>query len=105
MRYQVEERVQCARSGKVKYSYREDFILPLPIPLEAAINKGQLQCRMLSCLSSGSSLFTFCAVMLHSQGGSKPGLSSGSSLFTFCAVMLHSQGGSKPGLGIDVLSR
>ena len=74
MRYQVEERVQCARSGKVKYSYREDFILPLPIPLEAAINKGQLQCRMLSCLSSGSSLFTFCAVMLHSQGGSKPGL-------------------------------
>ncbi|KAK7487678.1 hypothetical protein BaRGS_00021097 [Batillaria attramentaria] len=42
LRYQVEERVQCARSGKVKYSTREDFILPLPIPLDAAINKAEV---------------------------------------------------------------
>ncbi|XP_076451842.1 ubiquitin carboxyl-terminal hydrolase 5-like [Babylonia areolata] len=42
LRYQVEERVVCARSRKVKYTYREDFLLPLPIPLEAAINKDEV---------------------------------------------------------------
>ncbi|KAL8584111.1 hypothetical protein ACOMHN_011726 [Nucella lapillus] len=38
LRYEVEERVVCVRSQKVKYTYREDFILPLPIPLEKATN-------------------------------------------------------------------
>lgn len=42
LRFQVEERVQCVRSGRVKYTTREDFILALPIPLEAAVNKDEM---------------------------------------------------------------
>jgi ubiquitin carboxyl-terminal hydrolase 5/13 len=39
-RFNVEERVECLQSKKVKYSNRDDFILALPVPLEAASNKG-----------------------------------------------------------------
>ncbi|XP_014607776.1 PREDICTED: ubiquitin carboxyl-terminal hydrolase 5 isoform X2 [Polistes canadensis] len=38
----VEERYQCTSSGKVKYTYRPEYILPLPIPLEAATNKEEV---------------------------------------------------------------
>lgn len=42
LRFQVEERVQCALSGKVKYNHREDFIMSLPIPLDSAVNKDEV---------------------------------------------------------------
>ena len=41
-KYQVEDRFQCNDSKKVKYMYRTEYSLPLPIPLEAAVNKEQV---------------------------------------------------------------
>lgn len=38
-KFNVEEKVQCVQSGKVKYTNRSDYCLALPVPLEAAINK------------------------------------------------------------------
>ncbi|KAK9892573.1 hypothetical protein WA026_020954 [Henosepilachna vigintioctopunctata] len=41
-KFQVEERFQCGDSKKVKYLTRSDVILPLMIPMEAAINKEEV---------------------------------------------------------------
>ncbi|KAL9651603.1 hypothetical protein ABK040_001548 [Willaertia magna] len=41
--YKVEERIQCSESSKVKYTYRSDNIVSLPVPLEAAINKEEYE--------------------------------------------------------------
>lgn len=41
-KFKLEERVQCSSSKKVKYTYRTDWLLPLNIPLEAAINKDEV---------------------------------------------------------------
>ncbi|XP_032667917.1 ubiquitin carboxyl-terminal hydrolase 5 [Odontomachus brunneus] len=41
-KFRVEERYQCGKSKKVKYTYRPEYILPLPIPLEAAVNKDEV---------------------------------------------------------------
>ncbi|XP_014477769.1 PREDICTED: ubiquitin carboxyl-terminal hydrolase 5 [Dinoponera quadriceps] len=41
-KFRVEERYQCGTSKKVKYTYRPEYILPLPIPLEAAVNKDEV---------------------------------------------------------------
>lgn len=41
-KFQVEERVQCSSSKKVKYTHRSDNVLALNIPLEAAINKDEV---------------------------------------------------------------
>ncbi|XP_043255295.1 ubiquitin carboxyl-terminal hydrolase 5 [Colletes gigas] len=41
-KFKVEERYQCGRSKKVKYNYRPEYLLPLPIPLETAINKEEV---------------------------------------------------------------
>lgn len=38
-KFRVEERFQCIRSGKVKYTYRHEYLLPLPVLTETAINK------------------------------------------------------------------
>ena len=40
LKFEVEERIECTKSHKVKYTHREDNILALPIPVEAATNKG-----------------------------------------------------------------
>ncbi|GCB83994.1 hypothetical protein scyTo_0024763, partial [Scyliorhinus torazame] len=40
-RFLVEERINCLASGKVKYTQRVDYIMQLPVPMEAAINKGK----------------------------------------------------------------
>ena len=39
-RFQLEERVECVMSGRVRYSTREDLILGLPVPMETATNRG-----------------------------------------------------------------
>ncbi|XP_063057989.1 ubiquitin carboxyl-terminal hydrolase 13 [Engraulis encrasicolus] len=41
-RFLVEERVQCCQSRKVKYSQRTDYLLQLPVPIEAATNREEL---------------------------------------------------------------
>ncbi|GCC45656.1 hypothetical protein chiPu_0029630, partial [Chiloscyllium punctatum] len=38
-RFLVEERISCLASGKVKYTQRVDYIMQLPVPMEAAVNK------------------------------------------------------------------
>ena len=40
LKFRVEDRIECTQSHKVKYNYRDDYELALPIPLEAATNKG-----------------------------------------------------------------
>uniref|UniRef100_UPI00398E3248 ubiquitin carboxyl-terminal hydrolase 5-like n=1 Tax=Pristiophorus japonicus TaxID=55135 RepID=UPI00398E3248 len=41
-RFLVEERINCLASGKVKYTQRVDYIMQLPVPMEAAVNKDEL---------------------------------------------------------------
>uniref|UniRef100_A0A4W3GQM9 Ubiquitin carboxyl-terminal hydrolase n=2 Tax=Callorhinchus milii TaxID=7868 RepID=A0A4W3GQM9_CALMI len=41
-RFMVEERVQCCQSRKVKYTQRVDYLMQLPIVLQAATNKEEL---------------------------------------------------------------
>ncbi|KDR23210.1 ubiquitin carboxyl-terminal hydrolase 5 [Zootermopsis nevadensis] len=41
-KFSVEDRFQCSKSKKVKYMYRTEYSLPLPIPLEVAINKEEV---------------------------------------------------------------
>ncbi|CAK9822790.1 Ubiquitin carboxyl-terminal hydrolase 5 [Anthophora retusa] len=42
-KFKVEERYQCSRSNKVKYTYRPEYLLPLPIPVETAVNKDEIR--------------------------------------------------------------
>ncbi|XP_046375139.2 ubiquitin carboxyl-terminal hydrolase 5-like [Haliotis rufescens] len=37
-RFEIEDKVKCGGSGKVKYTTREDYCLALPVPMEAATN-------------------------------------------------------------------
>ncbi|KAK3574764.1 hypothetical protein QTP86_017512 [Hemibagrus guttatus] len=41
-RFIVEERVQCCQSQKVRYTQRVDYLMQLPVPIEAAINREEL---------------------------------------------------------------
>ncbi|XP_065340224.1 ubiquitin carboxyl-terminal hydrolase 5 [Cloeon dipterum] len=41
-KFKVEDRFECSQSRKVKYTYRTEYCLPLPIPEDAATNKEQL---------------------------------------------------------------
>ncbi|XP_059469989.1 ubiquitin carboxyl-terminal hydrolase 5 [Neocloeon triangulifer] len=38
-KFKVEDRFECSQSHKVKYTYRTEYCLPLPIPESAATNK------------------------------------------------------------------
>ena len=38
LKFQIEDRIECLASGKVKYSFRDEWCLPLQIPLNAATN-------------------------------------------------------------------
>ncbi|CAL1541737.1 unnamed protein product [Lymnaea stagnalis] len=42
-RFEVEERVMCTASKKVRYSRREDYCLSLPVQMDAAINKDEVR--------------------------------------------------------------
>jgi ubiquitin carboxyl-terminal hydrolase 5/13 len=41
-KFKVEDRFECLQSHKVKYTYRTEYCLPLPIPLNTATNKEEL---------------------------------------------------------------
>ncbi|XP_074403490.1 ubiquitin carboxyl-terminal hydrolase 13 [Zonotrichia albicollis] len=41
-RFLVEERTQCCQSRKVRYTHRVDYIMQLPVAMEAATNKDEL---------------------------------------------------------------
>ncbi|KAL6062058.1 Ubiquitin carboxyl-terminal hydrolase 5 [Balamuthia mandrillaris] len=40
-KFSVEERIECSQSHKVKYTYRDDNVLSLPIPLDKMTNKAE----------------------------------------------------------------
>ena len=39
-RFLVEEKIKCLATEKVKYTQRVDYIMQLPVPMDAARNKG-----------------------------------------------------------------
>ncbi|XP_060618597.1 ubiquitin carboxyl-terminal hydrolase 5 isoform X1 [Anolis sagrei] len=41
-RFLVEEKLKCLATEKVKYTQRVDYIMQLPVPMEAALNKDEL---------------------------------------------------------------
>ena len=59
LKFEVEERIECGQSSKVKYTHRAEYLLSLPVPLEAATNKGQSYKVMYVC-----TLYTYCAEYL-----------------------------------------
>lgn len=40
-RFLVEEKIKCLATEKVKYTQRVDYIMQLPVPMDAALNKGR----------------------------------------------------------------
>ncbi|RDD44181.1 Ubiquitin carboxyl-terminal hydrolase 5 [Trichoplax sp. H2] len=38
LRFEIEERIQCTKSNKVKYTSRTEYVLSLPIPQDSATN-------------------------------------------------------------------
>lgn len=56
-KFNIEDRVECLQSKKVKYTNRDDFMLSLPIPMEAATNKGKHLC---TCVHTFFSFPTGC---------------------------------------------
>lgn len=44
-RFLVEERVQCCQTQQVRYTQRVDYLMQLPVPLEAASNRGNTFCN------------------------------------------------------------
>ena len=42
-KFRVEERMQCLASGQVRYTYRSEYHLPVPVPLETASNLEEVQ--------------------------------------------------------------
>lgn len=43
LKFQVEDRVECGASGKVKYTKRDEYCLPLHIPLSLATNAAEVR--------------------------------------------------------------
>lgn len=43
LKFAVEDRVECCSSGKVKYTKRDEYCLPLHIPLHTAINASEVR--------------------------------------------------------------
>ncbi|KAG4066703.1 hypothetical protein HA402_007339 [Bradysia odoriphaga] len=59
LKFRVEDRVECCSSGKVKYTAREEWCLPLPIPLHLATNITEVreyEARLAEAESKGQKL-------------------------------------------------
>jgi len=42
-KFRVEERLQCGTSGQIRYTYRSEYHLPVPVPVETASNLKEVQ--------------------------------------------------------------
>lgn len=59
IKFQIEERIECAQSKYVKYTKRDEFCLSVPISKELATNKGQMaeyEARKLAADKMGTKL-------------------------------------------------
>lgn len=59
-RFTVEDRVECGSSGKVKYTQRDEWCLPLHIPLHQATNIAEVrefETRLAEAESRGEKLY------------------------------------------------
>lgn len=72
-RFLVEERTQCCQSRKVRYTERVDYIMQLPVAMEAATNKGKekLVYWLTWCLSQpwGNEVLTWSLYMVRMVQG------------------------------------
>ena len=59
----MEERIECVVSKKVKYSKRDDTILTLPVPLEAATNKGKSLLVTVLLIHDCENLISMCTLL------------------------------------------
>lgn len=58
-KFKVEDRLECGSSGKVKYTYRDEWCLPLNIPLQAVTNIDEVhayEARRLEAEKNGEKL-------------------------------------------------
>lgn len=59
-RFTVEDRVECCASGKVKYTRRDEWCLPLHIPLHLATNVAEVrefEARLAEAESRGQKMY------------------------------------------------
>lgn len=59
LKFKIEDRIECVQSNHVKYTYRDEFCLPLPISRDLAVNKEQVkeyQARKASLEAEGKKL-------------------------------------------------
>lgn len=62
LKFSVEDRIECGASGKVKYTTREDWCLPLPIPLHLATNIAEVrdyEARLAQAEANGIKLYEY----------------------------------------------
>lgn len=65
LKFSVEDRVECGSSGKVKYTQRDEWCLPLQIPLHLAVNIPEVkeyEAKLNEAESRGEKLHSDCIV-------------------------------------------
>ena len=102
--FEVEERIQCVQSKAVRYKNKTDYILALPIPMEAATNKGMFQNHQIFVISISHWLCTRAEfgtvpqvhkICQNCENGHFPNsffslvVNYLSNSFLFCLMMLH----------------
>lgn len=55
LKFGLEDRIECSESHKVKYVYRNENVLSLPVPLDKAINNSEPGCAVLKDICRANS--------------------------------------------------
>lgn len=64
IKFRLEDRIECGESHKVKYMYRDEYTLSLPVPLDKAINLCKPYQHSLPKLQSGFSVLVCCEYLV-----------------------------------------